>query len=283
MKIIMLGCGWLGQQLLPLLQQDGHQLIVTRQSAAAVQQLPGTVQGVVLSLPLSEPITAELQALFQQAVVICSLTPGWRKQAGAGYLAALESLAALMQTAGSLACIHFSSTGVYQGLSGEVDESTPLQLSDAKVQLLVQGEQIVRAAVPTCTLRLGGLFGPGRHPANFLRSGVIDEPDAAVNMVHSSDVLAAVQQIVRQQAWPALFNLCCPVRASRQQFYQQARASLALDALQIGVAQGHNQRRVLSDQIGRQLPFQFRYASALDALKLVDKPPLSASDTNLSE
>ncbi|SEA05045.1 hypothetical protein [Alkalimonas amylolytica] len=265
MKVILLGCGWLGRQLLPVLQQDGHQLVVTRQSETALAELPGSVSGQVLSLPLSLPFPETLMDQFQQAVVICAITPGWRKQGGAGYLDSLQSLARLVQAADSLACVHFSSTGAYNGLSDEVDEQSQLAASDAKAQLLYQGEQLLQQALPTCTLRLAGLIGPGRHPGKFLRSGVLDDPDAPVNMVHSHDVIEAVRVILQQQAWPSLYNLSCPDLVTRQQFYQQARALLQLPALTVGAA-GSSQRRVLAHRISRQLPFHYRYPSALHAV-----------------
>lgn len=265
MKVILLGCGWLGQQLLPVLQQEGHQLLVTRQSEAALAELPQGVSAQVLSLPLSLPYSSTVLQLFQQAVVICAITPGWRKQAGAGYLDSLSSLVGLMQAAQSLACIHFSSTGAYSGLSGEVNEQSRLSVTDVKAQLLYQGEQLLQQALPTCTLRLGGLFGPGRHPGNFLRSDVLSDPDAPVNMVHSSDVIEAVRVILQQQAWPELYNLCSPDFVSRKQFYAKARALLQRNELNDG-STTDSQRKVVAKRIQQQLAFQYRYPSALQAL-----------------
>lgn len=266
MKVIVLGCGWLGQLLLPVLLTDGHEVLATRRSAESLQQLTPGVSRLQLSLPLPCAPGTELLEHFHQAVVICAITPGWRKQAGEGYLASLAALAQLMRQAGSLACIHFSSTGVYQGLSGQVNEVTAIHLDDDKARLLYQGEQLLYAALPTCTLRLGGLIGPGRHPGRFIRSGVLADPDGPVNMIHSDDVLQAVRLLLQQQFWPALFNLCCPVALTRRQFYQQARASLGLSELAVG-SNTAVQRRVLADAITHQLAFVYRYPSASDALK----------------
>jgi nucleoside-diphosphate-sugar epimerase len=265
MKVVLLGVGWLGQQLLGPLRSDGHQLLATRQSDSGLASLPADVQGQLLQLPWDWQNGAALQSVFNDAVVICSLPPGWRKQQGQGYLDSLASLAELMQMAGSLACIHLSSTGVYQGLSGDITELSPLQLNDAKAHLLIQGEQLLSQAIPCCTLRLGGLMGPDRHPGRFLAGRVLPDPAGAVNMVHSTDVIRAIRLILQQQAWPTVFNLCCPELVSRQQFYQQAAAVLQL-AAPIPGENAQVSRRVMATSICQQLGFEYHFSSALDAL-----------------
>ncbi|MDP4527598.1 NAD(P)H-binding protein [Alkalimonas delamerensis] len=265
MKIIVVGCGWLGQQLLPVLLAEGHQVLATRRSAEALQGFAPEVTSKVLRLPLQPEDDAAQRQDFSQAVVICAITPGWRKQGGEGYLASLASLAQLMKQSGSLACIHFSSTGVYQGLAGEVDEQSAIMQDDDKASLLYQGEQILSSMLPTCTLRLGGLMGPGRHPGNFVRSGLLADPDGPVNMVHSEDVVRAVLLLLQQQHWPAVFNLCCPDAVSRRQFYQRARALSGQPVLVEGET-STAARRVLASAITAQLGFQYRYSSALNAL-----------------
>ncbi|MDP4535046.1 epimerase [Alkalimonas collagenimarina] len=265
MKVILVGVGWLGQQLLDPLKSDGHRVLATRQSAEGLASLPPDVQGGVLRLPQEQASTAALNAMFKGAVVICSVPPGWRKLQGQGYLASLTSLAELMDTAGSLACIHLSSTGVYQGLDGEVTEKSSLQLSDAKADLLFQGEQRLRQSISCCTLRLGGLIGPDRHPGKFLAGRLLSDPAGAVNMVHSTDVIAAIRLILQQQSWPAVFNLCCPEHVSRQHFYQQAAAALAL-AAPIPAENSQTSRRVIATSICQQLGFSYHYASALEAV-----------------
>lgn len=265
MKIVLLGAGWLGQQLLEPLRADGHAVIATRQSDEGLTNLSADVQGLRLRLPLESAPSTSLKAVFNDAVVVCSIPPGWRKQQGQGYLTRLNSLATLMSLAGSRACIHLSSTGVYQGLDGDVTEQSALQLSDAKAALLLQGEQLLSQSRPCCTLRLGGLIGPGRHPGRFLAGRSLVDPMGAVNMVHSTDVIRAIRLILQQQSWPAVFNLCCPELVSRQKFYQQASAALQLVAPSPGEA-AQESRRVMATLITQQLGFDYHYPSALDAL-----------------
>lgn len=278
MKIIVVGAGWLGQQLLGPLHADGHQLMATRQSDHGLTVLSADIIALRLCLPCDALAIESLRLAFKQAMVICSVPPSWRKQQGQGYLESLASLAQLMQQSGSLACIHLSSSGVYQGLNGDVDEQSALLHTDAKASLLLQGEQILRQAVPCCTLRLGGLIGPNRHPGRFLSGRLLPDPDGAVNMVHSIDVTRAIQCIVQQHAWPAVFNVSCPKKVTRQQFYQKASAALQLPAPKIADMSSdpsNISRRVLATSICQQLKFEYQFRSALEALPYCSTDRLS--------
>jgi nucleoside-diphosphate-sugar epimerase len=265
MKVVMIGSGWLTSQLAVRLQADGHQVWLTSRSAEKSFEISKNYGSFVLDLAKKTELTAELNAVFQHAVVICAV-PASRTD-GVGYYNALANLAALMLQSGVLACIHCSTTGIYQGLAGEVDEQSQLQLSDPRVSLLAQAELVLADAVPCCTLRLAGLIGPGRHPARFLSGKASSGAEVAVNMVHNDDIADAVSAILRQQLWPELYNLSCPEFCAKGQFYQRAceLAALPLPLFDGEVKQGENRR--VSSKKSQAIPgFSYRFYSALDAL-----------------
>lgn len=264
MKVIIVGCGWLGQQLAAALCRTGYQVTATRRSVATLADLPASVAAIALDLN-APPVNDEaLNAIFNNAVVICAIAPG-RQQPGNNYVESLQQLTALMQGAGSRGVIHFSSSGIYQGLDGDTDETAELLLQQPRVQLLAAGEQALQQFTPCITLRLAGLMGPGRHPGRFIAGKTLPEPLAPVNMVHSADIIAAVQSLLALPALSsAVYNLSCPAPVSRQTFYQQAAAMLGSKVdfdLPTNI-----QRRVDPQRFIRQLGFHYRYRSACDAL-----------------
>lgn len=265
MKILVIGAGWLGTQLASQLKADGHELWLSSRSAAKAASVKSHYNHFVLDLSQSVRPDAELEALFKDALVICTV-PASRSD-GAGYIRALTQLAGLMKQLGSVACIHMSSTGIYEGLTGDVDEQSQLLRSDPRIELLETGETLVAAAVPCCTLRLAGLIGPGRHPARFLSGKPAGAADVAVNMVHSSDICAAVSAIVQQQLWPELFNLSCPEFCSKAGFYFTACELASLPAPQFeSTPTATPSRRVLSTKSQTIAGFQYQFSSALAAL-----------------
>ncbi|MDP2714923.1 NAD(P)H-binding protein [Rheinheimera sp.] len=264
MKIVIVGCGWLGQQLAAVLSSTGYQVYASRRSAAALADLPPGVTGITLDLNQAVVTDAALNSIFHAAVVICAIAPG-RQQPGNNYVQSLQRLNAVMQQAGSRALLHFSSSGIYQGLDGDADETAELQLQHPRVQLLAGGEQALQQFGCCITLRLAGLMGPGRHPGRFVAGKTLPDPDAPVNMLHSNDIVAAVQSILAQPAFsPAIYNLCCPEPVSRRIFYQQA-AVLAGSEVEFAL-HTDTQRRVNPQRFIAQYGFHYRYQSACDAL-----------------
>ncbi|MEO3864138.1 NAD-dependent epimerase/dehydratase family protein [Rheinheimera fenheensis] len=264
MKVVIVGCGWLGSLLAKVLVAAGHSVTVTQRSEGATA-LAGLAVGFQ-QLDLAQPIidTTALETLFANAVVVCAITPG-RQQQDDRYYYSLTQLADLLQRAGSRGVIHFSSSGIYQGLAGDVTEQSALVLTEPRVARLYSGEQALQQFQPCMTLRLAGLMGPGRHPARFSDGKALTDPDAAVNMVHSADICRAVIQLLSYPTLPVgTYNLVCPQRVSRVEFYQQAARHAGTTVSFAGIAD--KQRRVIAQAFIDCFDFQYQFACASAAL-----------------
>ena len=104
--------------------------------------------------------------------------------------------ARLQQVAG---LIVLGSTSAYRlavsdaGTVATIDESAALDLDQPRVQ----GEEWLRAQGAT-VLQLAGIFGPGREPADWLRSGRIKDGAKLVNLVHVDDIVSVIAQLLAQ-------------------------------------------------------------------------------------
>lgn len=264
MKVVIVGCGWLGSQLAKVLVAAGHSVTVTRRSerATALADLAVGFQQLDLAQPIID--ATALETLFANAVVVCAITAG-RQQQDERYYYSLTQLADLLQRAGSRGVIHFSSTGIYQGLTGDVTEQSALVLTEPRVARLHQGEQALQQFQPCMTLRLAGLMGPGRHPARFSGGKALTDPDAAVNMVHSTDICRAVVQLLSYSTLPVgTYNLVCPQRVSRFEFYQQAARLAGSTVSFAGPAE--KPRRVVAQAFTQRFGFKYQFACATAAL-----------------
>lgn len=266
-KVLIIGCGWLGQQLAPVLAAAGYQVFGSRRTQAAAEALPAPLQGIALDF--QSPWSAAQLALFQDAWLICTIPPGARQGGESDYPQVLQQLAQLAQAAGIKGGIHISSTGIYQGLSGVVNERSELQLTQPRVALLAAGEQALQQQDNWLTLRLSGLMGPGRHPGRFVQGRVLSGAMQPVNMVHSADVAAAVLQILSR--WPlphACYNLSSPQRVTKTEFYQAAAKSLGqvADSIDLSGAATEPARQVSSSAFCQDSGFAFRFADARAAL-----------------
>lgn len=268
-KVIIVGCGWLGQQVAPELATAGFQVFGSRRTAAAAQALPLPIIGMALPLTTAEIMPAQL-AVLRDAWVICTIPPGGRKSAAdSTYLQVLTVLATLCQQAGIKGGIHISSTGVYQGLAGEVDESAALQLAQPRVALLAAGEQLLRETGPWLTLRLAGLMGPGRHPGRFVQGKTLSGAAHPVNMVHSADVAKALLAMLA--SWPlpkSCYNLSSPMPVTKKDFYQVAAAQLGYSFAELSwqPESAEPARRVLATALSIDTDFDYQYPDPRQAL-----------------
>ncbi len=275
-KLVIFGCGWLGQQIGVAFAGQGWQVIGTRQSETGLATLAPAIQGQVLSLPCAEfP-----RALIEDAVVIVALPASMPN-----YLAAIEQISQNATAAKML--VFCSSTGIYTGLSGDVTEDsvptlTPKLWVDSGVQTqletvaqalnhsvdlemfnrlqkLLAAEMLFGRVEHAVILRLAGLIGPRRHPARFVRGGEMSGADLPVNLVHSDEIvrfcltLVEIQSAMSMQSLPSrLINLCNQWHPSKEQFYRAAceAAQCALPNFLAGVSE--EPARIVNSQLSLQ-------------------------------
>jgi hypothetical protein len=74
-----------------------------------------------------------------------------------------------------------------------MDETAAVDLNKPRVQ----GEEFLRHECGAVLLRVAGIYGPGRHPYRWIRSGRVGLSDKYVNLIHVEDLaeicLAALQ------------------------------------------------------------------------------------------
>jgi len=263
-KVVIIGCGWLGQQLGSALAKAGFQVFGTRQSVAALSLLPAPIQPLLLQLPCTDP-QPELLELFNDAWLICALPPAVRQQGTDFYPTVLQNLAQLAGKASVRGVIHCSSTGVYAGLSGEVSEQSEL-VQSGKAAYLLAGEQALQQCQPCITLRLAGLIGPGRHPGRFGRGGTLTGAELPVNLVHSADIAAFILVLMQQVTLTSdCVNLCCPEHPTKQQFYPVAAAHVGQSAVHF-TTEDEPGRAVNSSRSQTYQGFHYQFQSPEQAL-----------------
>lgn len=67
-----------------------------------------------------------------------------------------------------------------------IDETAPLDLEKPRVQ----GEEFLRAECGAIVLRVAGIYGPGRHPYEWIKKGRVGLSDKYVNLIHVEDLAA---------------------------------------------------------------------------------------------
>lgn len=179
---LVVGCGFVGRELARRLVARGDDVVAVSRSGVSipgVESLERDVTDSGLDLPAADRVFYLVSAGARSPEAYRSV-----------YVDGLEHTieAAVDETT---ALVYGSSTGVYETDDGSwVDEETPLEPRSDRSRVLLEAEDVARAAGGTA-VRFGGLYGPGRlSPGRYLEDARVTS--GYVNLVHRDDAAAAL-------------------------------------------------------------------------------------------
>lgn len=262
----IIGCGWLGKALAKALQEKNTPVLATSSQISNVEQL--NEQGIKaeqLTLPAEVKELSEHKVFTQQNLII-AITPKF-KQGRTDYPEKIAQLVSAAKIKAQVKRIIFiSSSGIYQGLSGLVNEENELDLTIKKVNLLAEAEQAVLAFNSHASvLRLAGLVGPERHPGKFLLAKkVLSDAKNKVNLIHQADAVGLILSLLSQQKVSGIFNGVSDTHVSKQEYYQCAAQALGLSLPKFDLSMATaNSRVVCGDKAKQVLGYSFVYPDLL--------------------
>lgn len=144
---------------------------------------------------VDENVLAKVAAFEFDAVVITLSPDGFNEEAyQRAYIEPLKALLKVLQQRPPKLVLMSSSTGVYHHNNGEwVNEDSLCQPQNFSGRILLEAEALLHASgLPSCCLRLGGVYGPGR---DFLIRDVQagkGGSDAYTNRIHSEDAAGII-------------------------------------------------------------------------------------------
>ena len=203
-RLVIFGCGYVGGALAEAALARGARVTaLTRNPEKAARLAARGVEVVVGELASSDwhaRIAPGADIVADTVSAADSTVEGYRRSYVEGMRSVLDWAARGPRPAGTL--VYTSSTGVYpQGGGAEVDESAPTMDAGPTGRILVEAENLLRAAPAVAVarwfiLRLAGIYGPGRHYLlNALRSGTTQfggEPGFRMNLAHRDDIVSAL-------------------------------------------------------------------------------------------
>jgi nucleoside-diphosphate-sugar epimerase len=237
MRVLIVGCGYVGTALGLRLSAQGHVVFGLRRNPAA---LPQGIRGVAADL--LQPAT--LAGLPQELdSVVYAVGASGRTDAAYhdAYVVGLQHLlGALAPQSESLRRVLFvSSTAVYAQTDGEwVDETSPCDATHFSAQRLLEGEQaLLRSGLPAVVLRLAGIYGPGRTSLlERVKSGVASyqSPPHYTNRIHQQDCAGAIEHLLAVPSPEPLYIGIDDEPVSEEVLLRWLAAQLGAPAPQVG-------------------------------------------------
>lgn len=207
-RTLIVGCGYVGSVLAAELVAEGQAVFGLRRSDAP---LPDGVARV--RADVSRPIAAGVLPSELDAVVYAVAAKS-RDEAvyRAAYVDGLGHVLDALLAAGAVPrrVVFTSSTAVYGQHGGEwVDEAAPTQPKAFSGRILLEAEaRLAEAPIETVSLRLGGIYGPGRTSRlRAVAQGKVSVRAGAphyTNRIHRDDAASAIKHLLHVPTLPAI-------------------------------------------------------------------------------
>ncbi|WP_374604911.1 NAD-dependent epimerase/dehydratase family protein [Arenimonas sp.] len=189
--VVVAGAGDVGGRLAARLAQAGTEVLALRRRPPASS--PDGVRTLAVDLVTGQG----LQALPRQAAALVFCAAPDERNETAYHALYVDGLARLMAACDAPRVLFVSSTAVYGEHRGEwVDEDTPAFPVAFNGRVLRQAERLLEGRAGATSLRLSGLYGPGR--TSLIRRALTGDPGSRRwgNRIHVGDAAGALAHLL---------------------------------------------------------------------------------------
>ena len=276
MRVLIVGCGYVGLPLGVELVRQGHAVFGLRRSALAEAELK-SVGITPLHADITQPETlAKLPRDFDW-VVNCTASGGggaddYRKI----YLAGNSNLISWLKNSPLQKFIYTSSTSVYGQNDGSIVTEKSLVEPDAETsKVLAETEKLLLTAAqkenfPATILRVAGIYGPARGHAfkQFLKNEARIEGDGArwLNMIHRDDLIGVILAALENGRSGEIYNATDGAPVRQRDFFTWLAAELnrpmpptILADADATRKRGATDKRVSNAKLRAELKYEFKF------------------------
>lgn len=276
MRVLIVGCGYVGVPLGTALVGLGHEVFGLRRSAEGAAELQAA--GIQ---PLAGDITkpddlARLPGPFDWVVNTVSSNKGGVDEYRDIYLRGTQNLIAWLAGTPLKKYVYTSSTSVYAQTNGElVREDAPTEPSSPTSRLLVETERLLLDAArqqqfPSVILRVAGIYGPGRGHLflQYLRNEarIAGKGDRLINMIHRDDVVASIIAALKSGRPGEVYNTVDDEPVAQIHFFRWLSETLGkwmppfmTDEENATRKRGLTQKKVSNRRLRMELGVQLKY------------------------
>lgn len=217
-KVIIAGCGFLGETAADLFSGAGWQVLGLCSRESSTARL-GDKPYAVRALDITRTCHFEPPWRGADALIHCASSGGG--DAAAYRAVYLEGLLNLIAAAQPRRTLFTGSTSVYAQTDGSwVDETSETKPVRETGKILLEAEGVALAS-GGYVARLAGLYGPGRSALmkKFLAGEARLEGDHWINQIHRDDAARALLHLFRSRVEPGIYNVSDNTPATQPEVY----------------------------------------------------------------
>jgi nucleoside-diphosphate-sugar epimerase len=276
-RVLIVGCGYVGLPLGAELVRQGHEVFGVRRNPAATADLRAAgLQPVVADLTRPETL-ASLPGPFDWVVnTVASSRGGGADDYRRVYLQGTRHLIDRLATAPPKKFVYTSSTGVYGENDGSrVKETSPTEPAAETARVLVETEQLLLAAAqersfPAVILRVAGIYGPGRGHLfhQYLRNEAVipGKGERFLNMIHRDDLVGILVAALQAGRPGEIYNAVDDEPVAQIHFFRWLAETLGKwmppfgpEGEDAGGKRGLTNKKVSNRKLKMELGYRFRY------------------------
>jgi nucleoside-diphosphate-sugar epimerase len=276
MRVLIVGCGYVGLPLGVELARQGHEVFGLRRNASAENDLKAArIKPLFADITKPEDLE-KLPSKFDWVVNCAASGGGGAEDYRQLYLMGNRNLIEWLRAAPPKRYVYTSSTSVYgQNDGSTVVETDPVAPLTETGKVLVMTENFLLAAAteikfPTVILRLAGIYGPGRGYwlKQFLNGEVRIEGkgERILNMIHRDDVVGAIIAALKHALLLSVYNAVDNEPVSQLDFFKWLAGRLGKplpptvpEDSEATRKRGVTNKRVSNLRLRRQLGDEFKY------------------------
>ncbi len=258
MKILIVGCGYVGKALSFELLERRHEVWGLRRDIHQLKELEYLGLKPLSASLLNPNSLTKLPKV--DVVIFCQAPSREADNYEDTYYLGTKNLLAMLGSPKPKKVILISSTSVYGTRDGSwVDEDdnpaapgyeNKEQEENAK-HLLATERLVLASGIPANILRLGGIYGSGRHRLQALKEGKIKPSfsDIYINRIHVEDIVAALLLLIEKGKPGEIYLGVDDAPSTQKEFYEWLYAKLSLpkpstESTKVGSVHGSNKRCV---------------------------------------
>ncbi|MFO1483481.1 MAG: shikimate kinase [Verrucomicrobiaceae bacterium] len=291
MKVLVAGCGFVGERVADQLHTAGHDVIGLTHSPESTARLAAIKPWSVESCDVSNrdavmTLAAKVDAPGIDAFIHCASSSRGGTEVYQGvYVNGMRHLVDAFPRAFAL---YTSSTSVYPQTNGETVDETSFADPDRDTGRLLREAENIALGANGAVARLAGIYGPGRSfiLKNLLERKASIEGNSGqgrlLNQIHADDAASALVHIVTQRL-SGIFNVVDDAQMTQRQCLERLCMTFGVKLPperepDPNRKRGWSHKRVSNTKL-HSAGWRPRYSSYFDALR--DDPDLASSILNL--
>lgn len=276
MRVLIVGCGYVGLPLGAELVRQGREVFGLRRSAGATAELQAAGITPLLGDITQPDSLAKIPASFDWVVNCVASSHGGVEDYRRVYLEGTRNLLAWLAATPPKKFVYASSTGVYGQDDGSlVKETSAAEPPTETGTVLRETEQLLLTAAaerqfPAVILRVAGIYGPerGHWFKQFLADEARIEGDGTrlLNMIHRDDVIGCIIAALKSGRAGEIYNAVDDEPVAQRDFFRWLAESLdkplppAVPADAVAARKrGVTNKRISNRKLKMELGYQFKY------------------------